>query len=132
MSNRCVNVPGRTTEPIDWDAMTLEINGKARADALREIRGTVTQAALYELLAEEATELAHAALKLARLIRGENPVRSDLTKAACRQAMYEEYNDVLLTARVAGIHSAPTRQTKKLLRWLRRLHGENEGSAMEV
>ena len=38
------------------------------------MREKIGEAAMYEQLAEECTELAQAALKMARYIRGENPV----------------------------------------------------------
>ncbi len=53
-------------------------------------------AACYEALAEECMELAHCALKLARVLRGDNPVkeggRSYLDK------LDEEYTDVVSCA----------------------------------
>ena len=38
-----------------------------------EIDQKVSEAGRYEQLAEEAVELAHAAMKKARILRGENP-----------------------------------------------------------
>ena len=56
----------------------------------------VGYAACYEALAEECMELAHCALKLARVLRGDNPVqergRSSLDK------LDEEYTDVVSCA----------------------------------
>lgn len=52
----------------------------------------VGEPAALELLAEECVELAHAALKLARAERKENPTPT--TVAACQAKMIEEMADV--------------------------------------
>ena len=48
-----------------------------------------------EQLAEEAAELAHAALKLARILRGENP--TPVGEAEARERLTEEVADVMVT-----------------------------------
>ena len=53
-------------------------------------------AAMLEQLAEEATELAHAALKLARIERGENP--TPVLKEVAMDHLIEEYTDVVQCA----------------------------------
>lgn len=53
-------------------------------------------AAMLEQLAEEATELAHAALKLARIERGENP--TPVLKDVAVSHLIEEYTDVVQCA----------------------------------
>ena len=58
-------------------------------DIIKEIGA----AAVFEQLAEECTELAHAALKMARIIRGENPTPA--TRNEARKALNEEAGDVL-------------------------------------
>ena len=52
----------------------------------------VGEPAALELLAEECVELAHAALKLARIERGENP--SPLEREECIEKVIEEMADV--------------------------------------
>ena len=47
-----------------------------------------------EQLAEEAAELAHAALKLARILRGENP--TPVSEAEAREALVREIADVMV------------------------------------
>ena len=47
-----------------------------------------------EMLAEECTELAHAALKLARAERGENPTPKSMEE--CYAAVIEEWADVII------------------------------------
>ena len=59
-----------------------------------EVIRTIGEPALLEQLAEECSELAHAALKLARLERGENPTPK--TEEECVKAFLEEMADVHL------------------------------------
>ena len=56
----------------------------------------------YEMLAEEATELAHAAQKCARIMRGEQPVSEDLDPVEIFENLREEIADVLLCIGAAG------------------------------
>lgn len=65
-------------------------------DDLYIIYETIPKAALYESLAEEATELAQAAMKMARVLRNENP--TPVTQKEAKDNLIEEYGDVLLTA----------------------------------
>ena len=55
----------------------------------------IGEPASLELLAEECAELAHAALKLARAERGENPTPK--TEGECMEEIYEEVADVLIS-----------------------------------
>lgn len=66
------------------------------ANDLYVIHETIPKAALYESLAEEATELAQAAMKMARVLRNENP--TPVTQKEAKDNLIEEYGDVLLTA----------------------------------
>lgn len=59
-----------------------------------EVIRTIGEPALLEQLAEECAELAHAALKLARLERGENPTPK--AKNDCVSEIIEEIADVHL------------------------------------
>jgi len=52
----------------------------------------LSRSAILENLAEECAELAHAALKEARRLRGENPTPA--TAEECRTALAEEAADV--------------------------------------
>ena len=54
----------------------------------------IGEPAALELLAEECTELAHAALKLARAERGENPTPMQMEE--CYAAVIEEWADVII------------------------------------
>ena len=92
----------------------------------REIRQKVPEAALYEQLAEECVELAHAALKLARIKRGENPTPVSAEEAM--SAVMEEYTDLRLVAYVIELGWDIEMFEQKLLRWNKRL-GEVNGDA---
>lgn len=85
----------------------------------REIREALPEAALYESLGEEAAELAHAALKLARRLRGDNPTPVLLPDA--RANVREEYTDVRLVAEVLGLEMDNAQRYSKGARWLERL-----------
>lgn len=52
--------------------------------------------AMLEQLAEESVELAKAALKYARVLRGENP--TPITEVEAEKALEEEYTDVITCA----------------------------------
>lgn len=78
--------------------------------------------ALLEQLAEECSELAQAALKLARLERGENPTPK--TEEECVENLLEELGDVNLCMSVVeanrGIHIRCLSVDKKA-RWAQRI-----------
>ncbi len=57
----------------------------------------IGEPAMLEQLAEEASELAQAALKLARKLRRENPTPK--TFEECKANLREEYTDVVQCAR---------------------------------
>lgn len=59
-----------------------------------KIEEYLTTEAMLEQTAEEASELAHAASKLARKLRGENPTPK--TEQECITALNEEIADVML------------------------------------
>lgn len=61
----------------------------------------IGRAAMLEQFAEEATELAHAALKMARVERGENP--TPVTWGEANQSLIEEYTDTVTCAKELGI-----------------------------
>lgn len=66
--------------------------------------------AMLEQLAEEATELAYAALKLARIKRGENP--TSVLKEDAMDYLIEEYTDVVQCAE--ELRLVPNREQIKL------------------
>ena len=94
----------------------------------KKIAEKLSKAAILEQMAEEAAELAQAALKLARIIRGENP--TPVTEDYAELSLQEEYCDVRVCARVLDEHICLLRGTtwlenQKMERWLKRLE-ENE------
>lgn len=74
-------------------------------------------------MAEEATELAHAAMKLRRAYDGSNP--TPMTKGEAIDNLIEEIGDVFLYLEVLGFPVDPEVYRKdmdaKLERWVRRL-----------
>lgn len=75
--------------------------------------------AILEQLAEEASELAQSALKLARIYRDENPTPVKSNDAI--KSLQEEYTDVLLAANAAGIVENTDIYHYKIARWAHRI-----------
>jgi NTP pyrophosphatase (non-canonical NTP hydrolase) len=89
-------------------------------DDIKCIREHTPDAALYEQLAEEAVELAHAAIKYSRVLRKESP--TPVTSIQAEMAIEEEYNDLLTVAIVApAATQANLMIESKLARWAERL-----------
>ena len=87
----------------------------------------IGEAAALEQLAEECAELSHAALKLARVIRQENP--TPVTREDAYAALHEEGNDVLLCLKVLAGDNCfrydMRAQQGKAARWLQRLQEQS-------
>ena len=83
----------------------------------------IGRAAMLEQLAEEASELSQAALKMARIMRGENP--TPVTRMQAEKNLIEEYTDVRLCAKDLGLRKDSAMAREKLQRFLRRW-GEKE------
>lgn len=94
-----------------------------RFKASAYIRSKLSEAALFEGLAEEATELAHAAQKLARIKRGENPTISNESETILN--LIEEFSDVKLYADILGLTVSDSVIEEKFKRWCRRLDSQN-------
>lgn len=77
----------------------------------------MSEPALWELLAEEAVELAHAALKMSRYLRRENPVSPDLTRSEIFKKVEEEFNDLLIETDMLGVKFDPNMYGYKLERF---------------
>ena len=86
---------------------------------INKIRELVPDAALYEQLAEEAAELAQAALKMARVLRDENP--TPISRKDAELLVVEEYGDVLNVAELLEIEPNTYLQAHKMRRWIDRL-----------
>ena len=83
------------------------------------IRVHVPTPAIFEQLAEECTELAHAALKVARTYRRENPTPVTMVEAV--RSVYEEFTDVMTVAYAIGLKVDDIVMEGKLERWHQRL-----------
>lgn len=88
-----------------------------------DIKKHLSEAALLENLAEECVELAHAAQKCARILRGENP--TPLTLQIACDMLSEEWADVRLVVSVLP-HEKYFSQTDAMMefkreRWENRL-----------
>lgn len=79
-------------------------------------------AALYEQLAEECAELGKAAIKMARIIRGDNP--TPVTTKEVMEAVKEEYTDVVHCALELSLVVNLDQIIRKDERWRIRISGE--------
>lgn len=91
----------------------------------------MTPAARIEQLAEEAAELAQAALKMARVMQDENPTPMPYMEALRR--LREEYTDVFVAAITAELLVDSELGKAKMERWTGRVkerlepHDEKQG-----
>lgn len=91
------------------------------------ITDCLSQAELLAMLAEEAAELSQAALKLRRVLDGNNP--TPMTYGEAKQSLIEEAADVELCMR--QVHALDNRHDIELIkankynRWMERLMAEN-------
>ena len=94
-----------------------------------EIAKKLTKAAALEQMAEEASELVQAALKYARILRGENP--TPVTEREDIGHLSEEVADVLVCMDVVmeypdALYGVDEQVFEKKARWLDRLKGRAE------
>ena len=90
---------------------------------MTEIAEKVPQAEILSQLAEEACELGHAALKLRRVLTGENP--TPVTRDEAMAMLEEEIADVAVCLdEVKGLNAGRIRrvQREKNWRWRDRLY----------
>lgn len=86
--------------------------------------------AMLEQLAEECAELAHASLKLARKIRGENPTSKDIPELI--ENLEEESADVslcmylLMKEGIIDVDICDQAMTDKTQRWIDRIKEEKK------
>lgn len=83
------------------------------------VKEELSEASLYEQLAEECVELAHACLKKARLLRGENP--TPLTINDIDGMILEEHTDVFLVSDLLRLGIDIDIYKSKMQRWAERL-----------
>ena len=93
---------------------------------LEYIRAKLGDAELLAQIAEECNELAHASLKLRRVLDGANP--TPVTEEEAVAAFSEEYLDLILCLH-AFLESdeAPDELAAKLRRWCERLRAKETG-----
>lgn len=92
---------------------------------IEAVRQKVEAEDLFLMLAEEASELAHSALKYARVIGGRNPTPVSMAQAV--RSVIEEFSDLKLCADVAGLYCDDGIYNQKLSRWIERLE-EQDGN----
>ena len=99
---------------------------KIKDDIWYDVQFGVSERSLLEQLAEEAAELAQAALKYIRTFKdSDNPTPVGEVEALNR--IHEEFTDVLLVCDLLGIEKQDDVYLRKLHRWHERLK-ENEES----
>lgn len=85
---------------------------------------------MYEQLAEECNELGKAALKLARVLRGENP--TPLTEEAARAKVIEEFTDVAQITGELDLIIDVDQQDKKKRRFWERWEKKDDTRITEI
>lgn len=91
---------------------------------MKEKLKSIPEPALYEQLAEECTELGKAALKMARVLRKENPTPVKLEEA--QEMILEELSDVATVCEVLDLSPIRDLMRMKIQRWVGRLE-EKDG-----
>lgn len=93
-------------------------------DNIDTIKNAIPIADIYDQLAEEAAELAQAANKMARVLRGTNPTPK--TEREAHSSVVEEYTDLVNVAgNVLDIHPDWLVGEYKLYRWAKRIERAN-------
>lgn len=101
-----------------------ETFGEYAADAPAPVELThamvirIGEPAMLEQLAEESAELAHAALRLAKIERGENP--SDVERKDAEKALQEEFSDVISCTRALDLAEDEDLIRRKIQEFIRR------------
>lgn len=83
------------------------------------VKDHLSEESLYEQLAEECCELAHACLKKARKLRGENPTPMEMEDIDANVS--EEYTDVHVVSELLNISIDVPLYWEKYDRWYERL-----------
>ena len=88
-------------------------------DRRKYVKECIGEAALYEQMAEECTELAQALLKKARKLRGDNP--TPRTMEEIDASIEEEFTDVQICADMLKLDANNNIYNGKVLRWAGRV-----------
>ncbi len=91
-------------------------------DRRKYVKECIGDAALYEQMAEECTELAQALLKKARKLRGDNP--TPRTMEEIDASIEEEYTDVCICADMLDFDVNNNIYNGKVLRWAGRVEAK--------
>ena len=116
-----MQIEARINEPMVYGCYiqtATTSDGVYEDETLHKVRETIPEAALYEQLAEECSELAQASLKMARKLRNENytPVPID----EISENLIEEFSDVVLCAATLQIQPSDDVIKFKMDRWYSR------------
>ena len=105
------------TSLLGTKAVVVLEDGKV--EEIMKIIEEIGEAAMLEQLAEECTELAKAALKMARIIRKENP--TPVTEKEAIDNIREEYTDVVQCAGEFSLTVDEEQMARKHERWEKRV-----------
>lgn len=83
------------------------------------VKDNLSEASLYEQMAEESAELAQACLKKARILRGENP--TPISNRTADMEVLEEFTDVHVVASTLGLKVNSGGFLYKMNRWAERI-----------
>lgn len=94
-------------------------------ESIKEIREKVPVPDIFDQLAEEAAELAQAANKMARVMRGTNPANIDEKEAM--ENVIEEYTDIHVVAKdILELQVDGLQADYKIDRWAKRLKEKDD------
>lgn len=132
---QALDIASRKGKAIDWfDSEITDMTAEVAFDAMFEdaegyIQSRLSKPEILCQLAEEAAELAQAALKLRRALDGTNP--TPVSQDAAAEALLEEFADVTLCGRLLHLHEQSDKikaiREKKRARWVARLKGKEPG-----
>jgi len=88
-------------------------------ESARVVKKRLSEASLYEQLAEECCELAHACQKKARKLRGENPTPMGMEEIDAN--VTEEFTDIHVVAELLNLSIDVPLYWEKMDRWRKRL-----------
>lgn len=91
------------------------------------VKDNLSEASLYEQMAEEASELARACLKKARVLRGENP--TPISNRTADIEVLEELTDIHVVSHVLGLKADSRVFWYKTNRWAERIQDAKRQNA---
>lgn len=101
--------------------MSIEWATNEFVEDLVYLENSLPREALLEALAEEACELAHAALKCSKYLRQENPTDKEPNDPTSEEVylahVRKEFNDLVARSMVLGLGYLPEQVTIKIHEW---------------